>query len=85
MIQLFENAGYAVKLTATQSSHQNVPVKHPHQTIAHALCTMLAHANLPPKFWPYKFHHFLKLYNVTPHGDSDKSPYEIETGEKLNL
>ena len=85
VVKLFENAGYAVELTATASSHQNGPVERPHQTIADALCTMLAGANLPPKFWPYAFHHFLKLYNVTPHGDSDKSPYEIETGEKPNL
>jgi hypothetical protein len=61
MIQLFENAGYAVKLTATQSSHQNVPVKHPHQTIAHALCTMLAGANLPQKILALRIPSLLEI------------------------
>lgn len=69
VVDLFEMAGYAVKVIAPNSSHQNGPVQCPHQTIADAIRTMLAGANLSPRTWPYSFHHFLDLYNVTPHGD----------------
>ena len=42
-------------------------------------------ADLAPRFWPYAFHHFICLYNVTPHGNQSTSPYKIETGEKPDL
>jgi hypothetical protein len=84
VVDLFENAGYAVELTAPDSSHQNGPTKRPHQTIADAIHTMLGGAGLPPKFWPRAFYHFLRLYNVTPHGDK-ASPCAIENGKNQNL
>jgi hypothetical protein len=37
---------------------------------------MLGGTSLPPKFWPYAFHHFLHLYNVTIHGDKEDSPFK---------
>jgi hypothetical protein len=83
-VEFFENAGYAFEPTAPNSSHQNGPVKRPHQTIADAIRTVLAGASLSPKKWSYAFYHFLCLYNVTPHGDK-ASPFEIETGKKPDL
>jgi hypothetical protein len=61
VIRLLETAGYIVEPTALDSSHQNGPGERPHQTIADGIRTMLAGAALPPKFWPYAFHHFLRL------------------------
>ena len=46
---------------------------------------MLLGAGLPPKFWPYAFHHYVRLYNMTAHGSAVKSPFEICTGERPNL
>jgi hypothetical protein len=86
VIQLFTNAGYIVETTAPDSSHQNGPGERPHRTIADAIRTrMLSGAALPPKFWPYTFHHFLRLYNVTVHGDKTASPYEVCTNRKPDL
>jgi hypothetical protein len=85
VVQLFTNAGYHVKPTAPDSSRQNGPGEHPHRTITDAIRTMLAGASLDPKFWPYAFHHFLQLYNVTPHGDRTSSPVEICSGNKPDL
>ena len=85
IVDLFENAGYKVEVTAPDSSHMNGPVERPHQTIADAIRTMLAGADLEPKFWPYAFHHFLRLYNVTLHRGNDKTPYEICSGQRPNL
>ena len=68
IVDLFENAGYVVEPTAPNSSHQNGPCECPHQTIGNALRVMLGGADLAPRFWPYAFHHFIRLYNVTPHG-----------------
>ena len=85
VVDLFEHAGYKVEPTAADSSHQNGPGERPHQTIGDALRAMLGGADLEPKFWAYAFHHFLRLYNVTVHGDRTASPYEICTGQKPNL
>ena len=35
---------------------------------------MLLGVDLPPNFWPYAFHHFVHLYNVTPYHDKTQSP-----------
>jgi hypothetical protein len=85
VITLFENAGYHVQVTATDTSSSNGPVERPHQTISNALMSMLSGTNLPIKFWPYAFHHYLRLYNVIPHGDAPSSPMEICTGRRPNL
>jgi hypothetical protein len=50
VVDLFSNAGYKVETTAPDSSHQNGPGERPHQTIADAMRSMLAGANLPMKF-----------------------------------
>ena len=85
VVSLFEEAGYKVEPTGANASYQNALCERVHQTIGDALRAMLAGANLPPKFWPYAFHHHLRLYNITVHRDRDKSPYEICTGEKPDL
>jgi hypothetical protein len=85
VVKLFTNAGYHVEPTAPDSSHQNGPGERPHRTIADGIRTMLAGASMPPKFWPYAFHHFIRLYNVTPHGSNSASPYEICSGSKPDL
>jgi Reverse transcriptase (RNA-dependent DNA polymerase) len=85
VLTLFANAGYHVQVTATDTSSSNGPVERPHQTISNAIMTMLNGANLPTKFWPYAFHHYLRLYNVTPHADAAVSPMEICTGRRPDL
>ncbi|KAI2496066.1 retrotransposon [Fragilaria crotonensis] len=73
----FTNFGYVVELTGPDASHQNGPGERPHQTIGDALRAMLSGANLQPNFWPYAFYHYLRLYNVVPHGDRPSNPYEM--------
>ena len=80
IVKLFEDASYAVEPTAPNSSHQNGPGECPHQTISDGICTMLTGAGLALQFWPYAFHHFLHLYNVTIHDGKDASPFELCTG-----
>jgi len=81
----FEKAGYKIKPTTANSSHQNGPGKRPHETIADGIQAMLGGANLLPMFWPYAFHHFIRLYNVTIHCGFNACPFEICTGQKPNL
>ena len=83
--RLFEEAGYTIEPTAPDSSSQNGPGERPHRTIKDALRTMLHGAGLDPHFWPYAFQHYLRLYNLVPHGNREKSAYEICTGRKPNL
>jgi hypothetical protein len=85
VIKLFEKAGYSIEPTAPASSYQNGPGERPHQTIGDALRAMLGGAALPTKFWPYAFHHWLRLYNVTVHRDQRASPFELCTGQQPDL
>ena len=81
----FEEAGYVVEPTAPDSSHQNGPGERPHRTIKDALRSILYGAGLPLKFWPYTFHHYLRLYNVVPRGTRTLSSFEIRTGSPPDL
>ena len=85
IVALFENAGYRVETTSAMGSHANGPVERPHQTVCNGMRAMLDGAGLPPKFWPYAFHHFLRLYNSFPHGDRPASAYTMCTGKQPNL
>ena len=82
VIKIFSDAGYHIETTAANSSHQNGPGERPHRTIGEGIRALLGGANLEPKFWPYAFHHFVRLYNVSVHGNRDKSCYELLTGKK---
>ncbi len=69
VLDLFTQAGYAVEPTAPNSSHQNEPVERPHRDIGNSIRAMLSGASLASRFWPYAFYHFLRLHNMTMHGD----------------
>ena len=82
---MFQNAGYTVDITGTDSSSQNGLVERPHRTIGDAVRTMLYSAKLEPKFWPYALRHFIHVYNQIPHGDREEAPSTICTGRRPNL
>ena len=77
--ELFEKAGYKCEPTAPNSSNQNGPGERPHRTIGDAIRAMLHGAGLDPKYWPYAFLHFIRIYNITPHGVNVDSPFFICT------
>jgi len=85
VVSLFEQAGYSIELTAPDALHQNGPGERPHRTIGDAIRTMLAGANLEPRFWPFAFRHYLHLYNVIPHSQRSQSPYTCCTGKQPDL
>ena len=82
---LFEQHGWRIEPTAPDCSHSNGPGERPHRTIGDGIRSMLLGSALPAKFWPYAFHHFIRLYNVTPHGTNDASPYTMRTGRIPDL
>jgi hypothetical protein len=81
----FGNFGYQVQLTGPDSSHQNGPGERPHQTIGDALRAMLTGADLRPNFWPYAFYHYIRLYNLMPHGNRPTSPLVLCGGAVPDL
>jgi Reverse transcriptase (RNA-dependent DNA polymerase) len=81
----FNNFGYQVQLTGPDASSQNGPAERPHQTIGDALRAMLSGADLRPRFWPYAFYHFVRLYNVMPHGNRTSSPIMLCGGPQPDL
>jgi hypothetical protein len=85
VLDLFTQVGYAVEPTAPNSSHQNGSVERPHRDLENSIRAMLSGASLASRFWPYAFYHFLRLHNMTIHGDQVKTPYELCSSRKPDL
>ena len=78
---LFQRYGYDIRVTGADASNQNGPVERAHLTVANAVCSLLIGANLSPKFWPYAFHHYLRIKNAAlPARDQTKSSLELAFG-----
>ena len=83
--KLFAQKGYAIRPTGADASHQNGPVERSHRTVANQIRCLLSGANLPTKFWPYAFHHSLRILNALSSCTQSKSPRELATGKRENL
>ena len=83
IINILQDAGHTVQLTAPDSSSENGAVERPHRTIANGLRAMLHGAGLPMKFWPYALQHFVLLNNCVPHGDCELPPLQYALGSVL--
>ena len=82
---IFSDAGFAVEVTASNSSNEIGMVERPHRTIAAQIRTMLYAAGLPAKFWPYALRYHEMIHNMIPHAGRDQSPHEICTGKRPDL
>lgn len=82
VIQLFEHFEYTIRPTGADASNQNGPVERAHQHIGNSIRAMLIGAGLPLKFWPYAFHHLIRIKNSTPSRDQAASPYMMATGDR---
>ena len=60
--KLFKLYGYTVNPTGADASRQNA-VEHYNLSIGNGIRALLIGANLDIKFWPYAFHHYLRLKN----------------------
>ena len=82
---LFKQFRYSVNPTGADTSRQNA-VERYNRTIGNGIRALLIGADLPIKFWPYAFHHYLRLKNATiPVRGQTKSPTELATGKKDDL
>ena len=85
VVALFKRFGYTVRPTGADSSNQNGPVERAHLTVANAIRALLLGASLPAKFWPYAFHHWLRITRSLPSRDQDVAPYTVTTGKTDDL
>jgi transposase InsO family protein len=91
--ELLASFGYQVQLTAPDTPQQNGFIERVNQDVGKYLRTALNGSGLPPRYWPFAFHMFLRIHNYVPHdrGPSvpkelqEKTPYEILTGRRPNL
>ena len=79
---LFARFGYEIRVTGADASNQNGPVERGHGVVANAIRAILLGADLPIKFWPYAFHHWLRIDNSLPSKDQELSPHAIATGKR---
>ena len=81
--ELFTEFYYDVKPTGAGASNQNGPVKRGHLTVANAVRAMLIGGNLDVKFWPWAFHHWIRIDNSIPSRDQAETPLKIATGKVI--
>jgi len=67
ILNLFQRYKYQVFPTGADASFQNGQVKRSHRTVATSVRALLFGAGLPVKFWPFAFHHVLRICNAIPH------------------
>ena len=82
MQNLFQEFGYESRPTGADSSNQNGPVERAHRTVANSIRAMLHGANLDIKFWPYAFHHFIRIKNALPSRGQVASPLKLATNKE---
>lgn len=82
---LFKKYGYEIRVTGADTSRQNAPVERAHRTVADGIRALLIGSNVPIRFWPFAFTHFLRIRNSFPGADQDKSPFEICLNKKDNF
>lgn len=75
--------GYEILPTGAGAHHQAGFVEQSHQSIGNGIRSILTGANLSPQFWPYAFHHYVKISNMLPqrvdnkpHPSSFEQPYK---------
>jgi len=78
--QIVQRYRYKLSTCGPDKSSMNGLGERPHSTVGDAVRTMLHSAGLDLKFWNFAFHHFIRLYNMYPHGQRTLSPYEIIHG-----
>jgi hypothetical protein len=79
---LFLKYGYEIRPTGADASHQNGPVERAHQTVANGIRALLSGANLDVRFWPFAFHHYLRIQNALASRGQSESPYMMAHGRK---
>jgi Integrase core domain. len=77
--------GYKTLTAGPDKSTMNSLGERPHQTIGNAIRSLLHASGLDLKYWNFAFHHFIRLFNFFPHGQRDKSPFEMVYGYKPDL
>eukprot|EP00980_Cylindrotheca_fusiformis_P025376 scaffold13535_cov117-Cylindrotheca_fusiformis.AAC.2 len=82
VVRVFEKAQYEVHPTGADSSNQNGPVERGHLTVANHIRAMLVGANLDIQFWPFAFHHWLRIDNSIPSRDQTAAPLMIAQNKR---
>eukprot|EP00980_Cylindrotheca_fusiformis_P027388 scaffold20299_cov224-Cylindrotheca_fusiformis.AAC.1 len=86
VVRVFEKAQYEVHPTGADSSNQNGPVERGHLTVANHIRAMLVGANLDIQFWPFTFHHWLRIDNSSiPSRDQTAAPLMTAQNKRDNF
>jgi hypothetical protein len=83
--KIAETHGYLLNTSGPDKSSMNGLGERPHSTIGDALRTILYSSGLELKYWNFAFYHFIRLYNLVPHGDRTASPFELVRGRQPDL
>jgi hypothetical protein len=83
--QIAQLHGYLIPTSGPDKSSMNGMGERPHSTIGDAIRSILYSSGLDNKYWNFPFYHYLRLYNLVPHGDRSSSPYELIRGRKPDI
>jgi hypothetical protein len=83
--RIAELHGYIIPTAGPDKSTMNGMGERPHSTIGDAIRSLLYSSGLDQKYWNFAFYHYLRLYNLVPHGDRSSSPFELIRGRKPDI
>jgi hypothetical protein len=83
--RIAELHGYLLPTAGPDKSNMNGMGERPHSTIGDAIRSILYSSGIDQKYWNFAFYHYIRLYNLVPHGDRSSSPYELIHGRKPNI
>jgi len=82
---LLKQMGVTLEITTLNTPQHNAIPERAIQTIYGIARALLFHANLPSFLWPYAVLHAVLIYNMIPHHNMTKSPYESWYGNKPSV
>jgi hypothetical protein len=80
-----ESHGYLIYTSGPDKSSMNGMAERPHSTIGDALRSILHASGLDLKYWNFTFYHYIRLYNLVPHGDRTDSPFTMVKGYRPDI
>jgi hypothetical protein len=83
--RIAELHGYLIPTAGPDKSSMNGLGERPHSTIGDAIRSILYSSGLEQKYWNFAFYHYLRLYNLVPHGNRSASPFELVKGRKPDI
>ena len=84
LLNLLYKYGHAVRMIPPEASHHNYPYEISHAYIGEEVHSLMEGHDITLQLCPYALSHYIKVYGMVPHKDSDLSPDDYILGTMLD-